>query len=152
MICSLSIAPDDVNTERPSSSQRAWKAPMVQQDTRGTLHPDQRPLSSGELAEASAYRSNADADSQSKAERDSPSKPRRIRRPLTSQESNWLSEVPVEVSAGTPVSPDERDGKTTVFRCEAPMHKTWHWPVYPRQVRIGTLEARPPAGGTAHNR
>ena len=32
------------------------------------------------------------------------------------------------------------------------MHKTGHWPVYPRQVRTETLKARPPAGGTAHSR
>ena len=94
---------------RPSSSQRAWKAPSVQQATDGTPCPDQRPLSSAELAEASAFCLPAEqltkglgADSQSKAEQrplasvelseaasvtytdGTPSKPGRIQRPLTS--------------------------------------------------------------------
>ena len=43
---------------------------------------------------------------------------------------------------------DGRDSKTKVSRCDAPMHKTGHWPVYPRRVRTETPEARPPVGGT----
>ena len=43
---------------------------------------------------------------------------------------------------------DGRDSKTKVSRCDAPMHKTGHWPVYSRRVRTETPEARPPVGGT----
>ena len=145
------IAPDEsrsmkpVASPRPPSSRRAWEAPPVQQVTGGTPYPDQKPLSSVELAEASAFCLPAEqtrglgAKSQSEADQ----------RPLATVE---LSEATSVTTDGTPLSPDERDGKTTVYRCEAPMHKTGHWPVYPRQVRTETLKARPPAGGTAHSR
>ena len=52
---------------------------------------EQRPLASVELSEAASV-TYTDG---------TPSKPGRIQRPLTSQEPNWLSEAPVEASAGT---------------------------------------------------
>ena len=39
---------------RPSSSQRAWEAPLVQQNTRGTQYPDRRPLAAAELPEVTS--------------------------------------------------------------------------------------------------
>ena len=140
----MAFAPDDIDlasremkrdTPRPSSSQRAWKAPLVQQATRGTRHPDQRPLSSAELAEAAAFCLPAErtrglgAAPPSKAEQrplaaaelsgaasvttgGTPFKSRRIQRPLASQESNWLSEAPVEASAGTRDDMHPKSSKT----------------------------------------
>ena len=80
---------------RPSSSQRAWKAPLVQQDTSGTQHLDQRPPSVAESAEASAFCLPAEqtrglgAESRSKAEQ----------RPLAAEE---LSEATSVTTDGTP--------------------------------------------------
>ena len=114
-----------VPSPRPPSSRRAWEVPLVQQVTGGTPHHDQKPLSSAELAEASAFclpaKQTMGLGAESQLEAD--------QRPLAIVE---LSEAASITTAGTPASPDERDGKTTVFRCEAPMHKTGHWLVYPR--------------------
>ena len=99
------------DASRPSSSQRAWKAPLVQQNTSGTQYPDQRPPSVAESAEAAAFCLPAEqtrglgAESRSKAEQrpltseelseaasvttdGTPSKSGRVQRPLSSQEPN----------------------------------------------------------------
>ena len=76
--------------------------------------------------------------------------------PKADQRPPATAKLPEAASVTTDGTPNDQSSNTTVFRCKAPMHKTGHWPVYPRQVRTETLKARPPAGGctlrTAHSR